>query len=222
MTDPRGFSVKATRFFEDLEDDNTREFWTAHKDVFDREVLRPLNALLESLPEQYQPFRVLRMHRDLRFSKDKSPYKTQQGAMHEADGTVHYLHIGADGLLVAAGLYQMETDQLERFRAAVDDNRAGRRLERLLAELPDGSVQLFTDGVPPLKSAPRGYPKGHPRIDLLRQKGLIAHRRLNGAGLRRQESLREFVVGTFEACEPLVRWLTRHVGPTTQRREPGR
>ena len=74
--------------------------------------------------------------------------------------------------------------------------------------------------MPALKTAPRGYPKDHPRIDLLRQKGLIGHRSLTGAGLRRQGSLRDFVVETFEACEPLVRWLTGHVGPTTSAANP--
>ena len=92
----------------------------------------------------------------------------------------------------------------------------------MLAKLPSASVELFTDGVPPLKSAPRGYPKDHPRIDLLRQKGLIAHRTLGGTGLRDHDNLRTFVVETFEACEPLVRWLGKHVGPTSQRHEPGR
>jgi uncharacterized protein (TIGR02453 family) len=222
MTDIPGFSAKATRFFEDLEDNNTREFWTAHKDVFDREVSQPLAALLESLPDRYQPFRILRMHRDLRFSKDKSPYKTQQGAMHEGGGGGHYLHIAADGLLVAAGTYQMEADQLERYRAAVDDNRSGKTLERVLAELSKASIEVLTDDPPPLKTAPRGYPKEHPRIDLLRQKGLIAHRSLAGSGLRRQDTLREFVVETYDACEPLLRWLGKHVGPTSQHRGPSR
>jgi uncharacterized protein (TIGR02453 family) len=222
MTDTAGFSSKAIQFFEGLEDDNTREYWTVHKDIFDREVSRPLTALLESLPDRYQPFRILRMHRDLRFSKDKSPYKTQQGAMHEGEGGGHYLHIGADGLMVAAGIYQMESDQLERYRAAVADDRSGKELERVLDELSQTPVELFTGGVEPLKTAPRGYPKEHPRIDLLRQKGLIAHRTLSGSGLRRQESLREFVVGTFDACEPLLSWLARHVGASTQHSGPSR
>ena len=78
MTTPTrlsGFSPAATEFFEDLEDQNTREFWLAHKDVFDREIRDPMAALLDSLPEEYQPFKVFRMNRDIRFSADKSPYK---------------------------------------------------------------------------------------------------------------------------------------------------
>ena len=89
-----GFSAKATRFFQDLEDDNSREFWPANADIFEREVKQPMTALLESLPEKYQPFRLFRMNRDLRFTKDKSPYKTQQGAISEAEGSDYYLHLG--------------------------------------------------------------------------------------------------------------------------------
>ena len=81
-----GFSPAATEFFEDLEDQNTREFWLAHKDVFDREIRDPMAALLDSLPEEYQPFKVFRMNRDVRFSADKSPYKIMHGAAHGAPG----------------------------------------------------------------------------------------------------------------------------------------
>ena len=76
MATTSGFSPKATRFFQDLEEDNSREFWTAHKDIYEREVKEPMAALLESLPERYQPFRLLRMNRDLRFtrpSREPSP-----------------------------------------------------------------------------------------------------------------------------------------------------
>jgi uncharacterized protein (TIGR02453 family) len=109
-----GFRAAATRFFQDLEDDNSREFWLAHADTYEREVKQPMLALLESLPEKYQPFRLYRMNRDLRFTTDKSPYKTQQGAISGAGRGDFYLHIDGRGLLVAAGAYQMEPDQLER------------------------------------------------------------------------------------------------------------
>ncbi len=111
MTTPTrlsGFSPVATEFFEDLEDQNTREFWLAHKDVFDREIRDPMAALLDSLPEEYQPFKVFRMNRDIRFSADKSPYKIMHGAAHGAPGAVYYLHLDASGLMVACGNYMMQ------------------------------------------------------------------------------------------------------------------
>ncbi len=208
-----GFLPAAQRFFDDLEDDNSREFWQAHAEVFQREVREPMAALLDTLPESYQPFRILRMHRDLRFTKDKSPYKTQLGAMHQpGDGIDLYLHIGAEGLLVACGIYQMESDQVERYRRAVDDARHGAALERLLAALPDQGLDVNGMSVPSLKTAPRGYPKDHPRLALLRLKGVIGHRLLDGPELADAAAVHDFVVETFRACEPLAGWLRAQVG----------
>lgn len=216
-----GFSAAAARFFQDLEDDNSREFWLANADRYQREVKQPMTALLESLPERYQPFRLFRMNRDLRFTRDKSPYKTQQGAISEAEGSDYYLHLDGDGLLVAAGAYQMEPDQLERYRAAVDDDRLGRALERILADLEQQEIGTAM-GMAALKTAPRGYAKDHPRIDLLRRKGLVGSRSLTGAGLRDGDGVRDFVVETFTGCELLVGWLATYVGAPARRSEPPR
>jgi len=211
-----GFRPAALRFFQDLEDDNSREFWLAHSHTYEREVKQPLLALLESLPEKYQPFRLYRMNRDLRFTKDKSPYKVQQGAISEAEGGDYYLHV--DG---TAGAYRLEPDQLDRYRTAVDDGRKGRALERILADLEQQAVETQM-GMPALRTAPRGYAKDHPRIDLLRRKGLVGSRTLTGTELGDGDRIRDFVVETFTACEPLVGWLTRHVGAPARRNEPPR
>jgi uncharacterized protein (TIGR02453 family) len=216
-----GFRPAAMRFFQDLEDDNSREFWRAHADIYEREVKQPMLALLESLPGKYQPFRLYRMNRDLRFTTDKSPYKVQQGAISEAEGGDYYLHVDGAGLLVAAGAYQLEPDQLERYRAAVDNKRTGPALERILADLELQEVETGM-GMPALKTAPRGYAKDHPRIGLLRRKGLVGSRRLTGGALGDGDRVRGFVVETFSACEPLVGWLSQHVGTPVRRNEPPR
>lgn len=206
-----GFGPGALGFFDELADDNSREFWASHLGVFEQEVKAPMATLLESLPEPYQPFRVFRMNRDLRFTKDKSPYKTQHSAISGAGGIDYYVHLDAGGLLAACGIYQMEPDQLERYRAAVDDTRAGRALERILAVLKDtGSADDL--GGEALKSAPRGYPRDHPRIDLLRRKGVTTHRTLAGPTLADGAAVRAFVIEAFETAQPLRRWLVKHVG----------
>lgn len=217
-----GFRTRATRFFADLEDDNSREFWLAHASVYEREVKQPMSELLESLPEEYQPFRMFRMNRDLRFTKDKSPYKTQQGAISEAEGSDHYLHLDSAGVLVAAGAYAMEPDQLARYRAAVDDERPGRQLERILADLEGQEIETEDVGVPALRTAPRGYARDHPRIHLLRQKGVVGWRTLAGPELADGVRVRDFVVETFAACQPLVGWLAQHVGAPARRDMPPR
>src|SRR4029453_9017712 len=152
------------------------------KDVFEREVREPMAALLDSLPEEYQPFKFFRMNRDIRFSADKSPYKTMHGAAHGMAGSVHYLHFDASGLMGARGSYMMPPDELERYRQAVAADSSGEELAEILDELGrHRSVQLSAGGAEPLKTAPRGYPRDHPRADLLRHKGVSAMRTRTGS-----------------------------------------
>jgi uncharacterized protein (TIGR02453 family) len=211
-----GFGPKARSFFEGLENDNSKEYWAANKAVFEEAVKEPMAALVESLPEKYQPLKVFRMNRDIRFSADKSPYKTQHGAAHEAGGTVHYLHIDARGLMAACGAYMMAPDQLERYRQAVADEVTGVQVEEILRQLDKEGFEVGHGMSEALKNAPRGYPKDHPRVDLLRQKAISAHRRLTAAAkLRNADAARDWVIETFDACEPLNAWIIANVGPTT-------
>jgi uncharacterized protein (TIGR02453 family) len=213
QTSVSGFSLAATQFFEDLEDQNTREFWLGHKDVFEREIREPMAALLDSLPEEYQPFKVFRMNRDVRFSADKSPYKTAHGAAHGVPGGVYYLHLDASGLMVACGSYMMPPDELERYRQAVVDDSSGKELSEILAALQRRrSLSVGPGGAEPLKTAPRGFPRDHPRADLLRQKGVIAMRTRASSDLQNGARVRTFVVETFDMCSDLIDWLKRCVG----------
>ena len=212
-TSVNGFSSAATQFFEDLEDQNTREFWLAHKDVFEREIREPMAALLDSLPEEYQPFKVFRMNRDVRFSADKSPYKTTHGAAHGVPGGVYYLHLDASGLMVACGSYMMPPAELERYRQAVVDDSSGMELSEILAALRRRrSLSVGPGGAEPLKTAPRGFPRDHPRADLLRQKGVIAMRTRASSDLQNGARVRTFVVETFDMCSDLINWLKCCVG----------
>jgi uncharacterized protein (TIGR02453 family) len=208
------FSARATNFFAGLEDDNSKDYWTANKAVFDKEVREPMAALVDSLPERFQPFKIFRMNRDIRFSPDKSPYKTQHGAAHEIDGTVYYVHLDARGLMAACGAYMMAPDQLERYREAVAADVTGRALQATLRDLRQRDFELGHGMSEALKTAPRGYPRDHPRVDLLRKKAVSARRRLTGSGLRDGAAVRQFVVDTFDACEPLNEWIKSNIGPT--------
>jgi uncharacterized protein (TIGR02453 family) len=215
------FTAKSTRFFADLEGDNSKDYWTANKAIFEKEVKEPMAALVDSLPERFQPFKTFRMNRDIRFSPDKSPYKTQHGAAHEIDGTVYYVHLDAHGLMAACGAYMMAPDQLERYREAVAADVTGRALQDTLQALRQRDFEVGVGHMSePLKTAPRGYPKDHPRVELLRQKAVSAHRRLTGSGLRNAGAVRQFVVETFDVCEPMNDWIRSNVGPT--RTESGR
>jgi uncharacterized protein (TIGR02453 family) len=166
-----GWSMAAIDFFDGLEEDNSREYWMANKAVYDEQVKAPMEELLAELAGEFGGSKIFRPNRDVRFSNDKSPYKTNIAATLAEGG---YVSLSGAGLGVGTGMYWMAPDQLERFRTAIDSDRTGRELEALVAERRKAGVEVTAHES--LKTAPRGYPKDHPRIELLRLKGLITWR----------------------------------------------
>ncbi len=167
-----GFPPEATDFYRRLAGDNSKEFWQAHKKVWERSVRDPLRALLDAVDPDPDAFHLFRPYRDVRFSPDKSPYKMMLGAGAESrDGTVRYVQIGAQGLIIASGCYAFTPDQIARFRTAIDHEHRGARLIAAISELAAADIAVESGGAAPLKTAPRGYPKDHPRIELLRFPG---------------------------------------------------
>ena len=166
----KGWPESALHFFEGLEADNSKAYWLDHKEVYEHDIRAPMEALLAELRDDFGAARLLRPYRDTRFSRDKSPYKTAVAAM-IGDG---YVQLSGDGLLAGVGTYHMTTDQLARFRAAVAADGAGRRLQKVVEVLRKSGLSVHA--METLKSAPKGYPKEHPRIELLRLKGLVTSR----------------------------------------------
>ena len=206
----RGFSDEALEFFEGLEADNSKAYWTANKEVYEQEVRAPMEELLAELGPKYGEGKVFRPYRDVRFSADKSPYKTNIAGTLGGGG---YLSLSADGLGAGYGMYVMASDQLERFRAAVDDDKSGRAIERIVAAAEKAGLEVTAHDT--LKTAPKGYPKEHPRIDLLRRKGLIAWKSWKPAAWLGTAKAKDRVVEFLEASKPLGKWLDKHVGPST-------
>jgi len=210
-----GFGAGALRFFEELAADNTREWWQANRRWYESDVRAPLEHLLADLADEFGEAKVFRPNRDTRFSADKSPYKTQAAA---AIGDVPggagllYLQLSADGLMVAGGMYMPAKDQLARLREAIAGEPTGTALEGILADLRAAGARI--DAHEKLKTAPRGYPVDHPRIELLRLKGLIGvldHP--PGPWLHTTEA-RDRVVAGWRTLGPLNEWLAKHVGPS--------
>jgi uncharacterized protein (TIGR02453 family) len=209
----RGFPEEAVRFFEGLVADNSKAYWQANKAVYETSVRAPLFELLEALDE-YGPFHVFRPNRDVRFSKDKAPYKDHVAAFGESQGgSGHYVHFSATGLLAGGGYYHLASDQLGRFREAVDDDVTGGRLQQLVDDA--GRSGLRMSAMDELKTAPRGYPRDHPRIALLRRKGLVSAREWPQAGWMRTKAVVGRVRDAWEAGAPINDWMDLHVGPST-------
>ena len=200
-----GWPVEAIEFYEGLEADNSKAYWQTHKEVYERAVKAPMVHLLAELSAEFGEGRIFRPHRDVRFSADKSPYKTTCAAT-LGDG---YVSLSAEELMMASGLYMPEPRELERYRAAVDDEASGGELATIVAALRSAGYQIMAHDV--LKTAPRGFPREHPRIELLRHKGIAMSRSWPvGAWLGTRQAKDRIITG-LRAATPLNDWLARHV-----------
>ena len=209
-----GFGPDALAFYEGLAADNSRAYFTEHKAVYDARLRAPMEALLADLEGEFGGWKIFRPNRDVRFSADKSPYKTTISGVAGGDGSedpAWYLQLGLDGLLAGAGMYVMDREQLGRYREAVQDDRRARALERAIASAYDGGLDHLDE--PELKRAPRGVDPQHPRIDLLRRKGLTLGRTHEPGPWLETDEPRDYVRATWRACRPLCDWLADHVGP---------
>jgi uncharacterized protein (TIGR02453 family) len=210
-----GFGAGAVAWFEGLERDNTREYFKATRATFDAEVRGPFESLLAELSQDFGgEIVVFRQHRDVRFSRDKSPYKTRTyGLLHaRGEGNALYAEISARGVYAASGYWRMGPDQLARYHAAVFHEGPGEALVAAVGAVERAGLEL---GPPALKTAPRGKPRDHPRVALVRYKDLIAGSRLApGPALSTRAVLRH-VAATWRAARPLAAWLDEHVGPPT-------
>src|SRR5674476_127686 len=161
-----GWTDAILDFFEALEADNSKSYWQAHKKIYDEQVRGPMQDLVAELADEFGEAKIFRPNRDIRCSSDKSPYKTQIGATLAGHG---YVQLSADGLAVASGNYVFAADQLARYRRAVALDLPGEALAKIVDAARAAGLTITAAGT--LTTAPRGYPKDHPRIELLRMKG---------------------------------------------------
>ena len=208
-----GFSDEASAFYERLTADNSRTFWLANKATYERVVRDPMLALLDELAA-FGPFSVFRPYRDVRFAKDKTPYKEHIGAYGESDGGAgHYVQLSATAMFAGSGYYDMASDQLQRFRSAVDSGATGQELVALCADAEKRGLKL--GAMSELKTAPRGFPKDHPRIAILRRKGLVTSKDWPLAKWMHTKEVVTRVRDVWLAAADVNEWLNAHVGPST-------
>jgi len=209
----RGIPHEAIDFYVRLEADNSKVFWDANKITY-RDVVKPaVQALCDQFPE-YGPFHLFRPYNDVRFAKGKPPYKTQQGAYAESEGGAgYYFHISSEGMLAGAGYYGMARDQLERFRTAIVAEHTGSELAAIVGKL---EKKYRFGAIDELKTAPKGFPKDHPRIELLRRKGLVMFADVGLPGWLHTPKVAAELRKLWKAAEPVTSWLDTHVGPSTE------
>ncbi len=208
MSDFSGFPDAALDFYDDLELDNTKSFWEAHKHVYDEAVRLPMLALTAALADEFGPAKVFRPYRDVRFAKDKTPYKSHQGAFVSAGpATGWYVEIGSPGVRVGAGYYHAAAPDLARIRTAIDTEHSGKELEQIVRRLEKNGFEVHGEQ---LKTSPRGYDADHPRIELLRYKSMALSKSYGFADLN-TPALLDRVRTDWRALRPLVEWVRQRV-----------
>lgn len=200
-----GFPVAALDFFDDLEVDNTKSFWEAHKQIHADSVKAPMVALTAALGPEFGQAKVFRPYRDVRFAKDKTPYKTHQGAfVGVAPSTGWYVDISARGVRTGGGFYEASPARLASVRQAIDDERTGTELEKILARL---RKKGWSVGGNRLKTKPRGYDVEHPRIDLLRHRSLTLGRDHGFGEVIHTPEFLDVVRADWRELRPVVEWI---------------
>ncbi len=218
-----GFSKTAPAFFHELAIEMNREWFLENKQRYETEWVQPMTALLtkvrDGLAAAYKPVKlaepkVMRIHRDVRFSKDKAPYKTHIGAVlrlvaEDESPAAMYLHLGSEEEFVGAGTYFFDADRLATWRKVVA-GKAGAELAGMIAKLR--KVGYEVGGHDDYKKVPKGFDPEHPRAELLKLKGLTAGPGSIPRGLLHKPGLADWLIEHGVALAPLVRWLHTKIG----------
>ena len=211
-----GFPDEGLVFYEGLEADNSKTYWTRSKAVYDSCVRAPMQALVDALAPEFGPGKLFRPYRDVRFSNDKTPYKTHQGAVANPEGRgagAWYVEISAEGLRVAGGAWRLESDQVERYRRAVADDVQGPRLRAEVDRLAAAGWDIGGDR---LVRVPKGHDVDDGRADLLRHRSLHAGRLFEYADWLHGPDALERVRTAWRDLTGLNEWLADNVGATTK------
>jgi uncharacterized protein (TIGR02453 family) len=204
----------ALEFLQELENNNDRDWFKANRARYEEDLIQPARALAAKLahlgePHFFRPFNDTRFH-------GRPPIKEQVGvAVGYGAAGGFYFELSLDGLLVAAGVHRPATNQLERFRAAIDDDRRARSFERAIKTAQAAGLQTPE---PQLKRAPRGYPPDHPRVDRLRLKTVTVSRRHPLEPWLHKPECDKLVRSQLDAARSLVTWVSENIGPSTRPR----
>ncbi|MGY1917244.1 DUF2461 domain-containing protein [Blastococcus sp. SYSU DS0973] len=217
-----GFPDEGLVFYEGLEADNSKIYWTTRKADYDTSIRIPMQALVDELAPQFGAGKLFRPYRDVRFSRDKTPYKTHQGAVVNPEGRgagAWYVQVDADGLMVAGGCWRLESDQIARYRRAVADPVQGPMLAAEIDRLAASGWEIAGDR---LVRVPAGYSSHDERVDLLKHKALHATRRWTPVDWLHTRQALHRVQQSWRELETLNAWLAHNVGATTKKPRPHR
>ena len=200
-----GFPPEAFRFFRDLAKHNNRDWFQAHKHVYEQACREPMKALMAAIDPPFGAGWLSRINNDMRFNRDRAPYKTRI----EAGVKGHYVSVGAQGMYVGTGIYKPEPATLRQLRQAIAADASGRTLQTIVAALRRKGYTVSTHESS--ANPPRGYDAGHPRVELLKMKDIHAGRMFEPPTLTTPKALAH-VKKVMAVLKPFNDWLKTHVG----------
>ena len=213
-----GFPKQGVSWFHHLAVAQNREWFQAHKDGYEDLWLTPMKALLEEVHAPLQkiygqklgPSKIFRLNRDVRFSKDKSPYKTHVAAMIPFDGygkmegpAALYFHLGLQDV-VGFGFYMLEPKSLQKLRKALIDEKTGKPLAKLIEAAQKKGLE--PDSFERLKRPPPGVSPDHPRVELLKNKALGLSTRSIPKSVRFGPKFKTWLLDQAKAAAPVIKW----------------
>ena len=222
-----GFPAETFKFLQGLSADNSKTWFDAHRDDYDNYYVTPARAFVAALGPRLQEISpdvqfapkingsIFRINRDIRFSKDKTPYKNHldmwfwHGERKGWGAPGFYFRLMADRLILGTGMHKFDKPQVEAFRAAVIDDKAGKALEKVLKDVT--AAGPYEVDAPGRKNVPRGFDKDHPRAHLLLHDGLTAGMSGKVPAVAGKAGFVDFCAGHFAAIAPLTRWLLENV-----------
>jgi len=213
-----GFGAEAIGFLAGLQANNNKPWFDEHRPTWETAIKAPMAALMDELAiARGGRVKIFRINRDVRFSKDKSPYKpTASGVLLDIPDTFagYYIELSPQGLFAGAGYHAMETDQMRRFKAALADETKHAGLTKALAALHRKGVSVAGEAYPAL---PDDYRGAAPYVVEMMKKDLFAGAVLSPTDPRLfAADARAYVIATWRAIEPLCLWLDTFVGPSTK------
>jgi uncharacterized protein (TIGR02453 family) len=227
VTTPTHFTPEALKFLRGLARHNDRDWFEPRRPIYERALKDPMLALIDEVSHAMETFApdhirpphkiMMRIYRDIRFAKDKRPYKRQVSAwwarrgMEKTSGGGFYLHIHPDEVLISAGVYMPERDQLLAIRRHLaEHHEAYRALHAKI--LREKGMSMTGIDAEALTRNPKGFPNDHPAGDLLRARNWGVHASLP-ADLALQPTLVREIVKRFRLASPLVAMLNEPLLP---------
>lgn len=222
----KGFSKQTVKFFKDLAGHNNRIWFEAHRDVYESEVMAPSRAYIEAMGARLKPAvprivavpkvnkSIFKINRDIRFSLDPAPYKTNlglylwEGPRPRLESAGFYFHLEPPELMLGGGMYMFPDKMLEKFRRAAVHPKLGRELTAIIKEM---AAHGYEAGGRHYKRIPAGFDAAHPNAPLLLHNGLYTGWEGKVPAEFYSEAFIDFSYAKFEPIIPLHRWLMKNL-----------